>query len=336
MKLLLILKVFCFFNSVSNAKTLVVLMDGTWNEPEFETNGTFPQGDATNVEKLRYLLDSSSNQRIRYFRGIGTDGKQVLKIRDGAFGMSAKQKIDEAFQWISENYNSGDDLAIFGFSRGAATARMLAKKIWEEKVNDEVISIRFMGLWDTVAALGVPAWNLEEFRKQYHDAEEKLRIPVNVKHVTHLVSIDEDRSLFSPTLISCDSPSTTVNEVWFSGNHGDVGGGWEKTADEKRQLSDGTLDYMIRDAMSDPHRLKFVSGWDGNVKPPLNGRGKIHKIELEDPTKLLGGLVVREVTCSDGSQNPHIHCSVKEKYDRDLSYRPPQFEGGFADFEIVE
>lgn len=181
-----------------HAKTIVVLMDGTWNEPAFEENGRFPQGNATNVEKLRALL-SSEGQSIHYFFGIGTDGKQVERVVDGAFGKTAEQRVNEAMQEVASVYETGDDIVVFGFSRGAATSRILARRIRTEGIKGTRPAIRFMGLWDTVASLGVPVPKLDEFRKQFHDAKERLRIPDNVKLVVHLAAIDENRSLFELT-----------------------------------------------------------------------------------------------------------------------------------------
>ncbi len=60
----------------TTAKTIVVLMDGTWNEPDDLDDGGYPQQDSTNVEKLRYLL-SRQNQTILYFPGVGTDGNII-------------------------------------------------------------------------------------------------------------------------------------------------------------------------------------------------------------------------------------------------------------------
>lgn len=314
-----------------HAKTIVVLMDGTWNEPAFEENGRFPQGNATNVEKLRALL-SSEGQSIHYFFGIGTDGKQVERVVDGAFGKTAEQRVNEAMQEVASVYETGDDIVVFGFSRGAATSRILARRIRTEGIKGTRPAIRFMGLWDTVASLGVPVPKLDEFRKQFHDAKERLRIPDNVKLVVHLAAIDENRSLFELTPVSLDSPQTTiVDEVWFAGNHGDVGGGWEKRNDE-RQLSDVTLAYMIRKAESSG--VKFNNGWQSKYPEPKNGTGVVHQLTFKDPMLLLGGKVERQLK-SAGLDKPRVHHSVKLKYDSDASYRPKQLKSGFEGVEVV-
>ena len=310
-----------------DAKMIVVLMDGTWNEPDFEIDGKFPQGDSTNIEKLRHLV-SNENQTILYFPGVGTDGKQFFRVVDGAFGESAERRVTEAYDKIVASYQAGDDLAIFGFSRGAATSRILTRKIHDEGVSGDHPKIRFLGLFDTVAALGVPKPKLDEFRKKFHDAEERLRIPEEVMHVVHLVAIDEYRSLFEPTLLLLDSSDTTADEIWFSGNHGDVGGGWKKEDPSERQLAAITLRYMIQAAISNGVRF---AAWESKVQVPTNGKGIVHSIA--NATSFIGGDFERPLS-SVRSAKPRLHRSVKEKFDSDSTYRPNQLKAGFGDFQL--
>lgn len=102
-------------------KRLAVFLDGTWNEP----------GDNTNVWRLRAMLasaDDSENQQLSYYdRGVGTSWYD--RFRGGALGFGLSQNIREAYQWLIENYDDGDEIYIFGFSRGAFTARSLAGMI---------------------------------------------------------------------------------------------------------------------------------------------------------------------------------------------------------------
>ncbi len=315
-------------------KTIIILMDGTWNEPEYQgENGRYPQGDATNVEKIKKLLEEEEKQPIHYIRGIGTDGKVFKRVTDGAFGTSAEQRVDEAIQAIETHYESGDEIVLFGFSRGAATPRILANRIQQNGINGKQPPIRFMGLWDTVASLGVPVPKLDEFRKKFHDAQERLKIPENVKQVVHLVAIDENRSLFEPTLVStASSAATSVDETWFAGNHGDVGGGWEKRHQDEKQLSDVTLAYMIRKA--EANGVKFIQDWQARVNEPKNGEGLVHELTLKDATLLVGGKLERTLR-SAGSVQPRVHSSVKKKYDNDTTYRPAQISDDFAGVKIV-
>ena len=313
----------------ASAQTIVVRMDGTWNEPDDLDDGGYPQQDSTNVEKLRYLL-SPQNQTVLYFPGVGTDGKQAVRVIDGAFGHSAERRVEEAYDALEAAYQPGDDLAIFGFSRGAATSRILARRIHEQGLAGQQPDIRFMGLFDTVAALGVPRPKLDEFRKQFHDAGDRLRIPPEVRHVVHLVAIDEDRALFDTTLLSIESDATTADETWFAGNHGDVGGGWPRTSPDERQLAAIALSYMIRAAAA--HGIAFED-WQSNVLLPRNGGGVVHR--KSGATSVLGGEVTRSLQSAQ-SARPRVHRSVKEKFDNDASYRPTQLQGGFGGVELVD
>ena len=338
------------------AKLIIVLFDGTWNEPEFEVEGQYPQGDSTNVEKLRYLLLQDHEQKVLYSEGVGTDGikpiavgeqptkfglkstkllEKPIKVKDGAFGISAQQKVDDAYKAISADYSPGDQLAIFGFSRGAATARLLTRQIHKSGINGKQVMVEFLGLWDTVAALGVPLPDIQSFRKQYSDAEDRLRIPTNVKSVVHLVSIDETRALFAPTLVTRDSNQTKVDEIWFAGNHGDVGGGWVKASPSEAQLSDITLDFMIRRSQSEVSSIKFASNWQSHLNVPKDGGGMVHDVGRFTATNVLGGKYVRELS-STGHQKARIHRSVSDKFASDATYRPAALGSGLASFEIVD
>jgi uncharacterized protein (DUF2235 family) len=94
-------------------KRLAVFLDGTWNAV----------GDNTNVWRLKSLCapkDSDGIAQLVYY-DIGVNG-----FIGGAFGKGLNDNVTEAYEWLIDNYNLGDDIFIFGFSRGAYTARSLA------------------------------------------------------------------------------------------------------------------------------------------------------------------------------------------------------------------
>lgn len=254
-----------------NRKRLAVFLDGTWNAV----------GDNTNVWRLRSLCKSTSDdgrRQIIYY-DIGVNG-----FIGGAFGKGLQRNITDAYEWLIENYAEGDEIFIFGFSRGAFTARSLAGLIAKcgliergaplgvgqlydrykrddhsvYKI-DELIAkgelptltreqrwvhqfcrraeVTMVGVWDTVGALGVPAFSIPGIsRKTFGFLETGLRRPI--KHGFHAIAIDENRRAFSPTLwtINTHEPdgSTTpyrrpieqVEQRWFVGAHGNVGGGY--------------------------------------------------------------------------------------------------------------
>ena len=98
-------------------KRLAVLLDGTYNEPD----------DNTNVWRLHSMLasqDPQGNAQLSYYdAGVGTHWYD--KIRGGAVGVGIKKNIQQAYQWLVRNYDDGDEIYVFGFSRGAFTARSL-------------------------------------------------------------------------------------------------------------------------------------------------------------------------------------------------------------------
>src|SRR3972149_792279 len=101
------------------SKNIVVLSDGTGQDGG--------RGHDSNVYKLyRMLEDRTENQIVYYDQGLGTDWRRVS---GNAFGVGFSQNIVELYRFIFENYNAGDKIFLFGFSRGAATVRSLASFI---------------------------------------------------------------------------------------------------------------------------------------------------------------------------------------------------------------
>ena len=122
-----------------------------------------------------------------------------------------------------------------------------------------VIDVRFLGVWDTVGALGVPIESFDAFNKQqfeFHDTE----LSGIVRNAFHAVAIDEHRASFAPTLWDPRrKPDQVVEQRWFPGSHSDVGGGYED-----RRLSDVALAWMQAKAQGcglllDPTHIPPVS-----------------------------------------------------------------------------
>lgn len=102
-------------------KRLAILLDGTWND----------QLDNTNVWRLKVMLAPRSadgaEQRVFYQTGVGTHWYD--RFRGGLFGQGLYENVQAAYQWLLENYDPDDEVYIFGFSRGAYTARSLGGMI---------------------------------------------------------------------------------------------------------------------------------------------------------------------------------------------------------------
>ncbi len=263
---------------------LVLCYDGTWNNPDQEDNG-IPA--PTNVFKLHNAIDvSGDSEQIKYYHpGLGGEGGLLQPILGGAFGVGIRRHICSGYQWLASNYSEEDSVYLFGFSRGAFTARSLAglfslglldlnglspKEIWkrvhalydaraegkkveeilgftpEYQLQGKALPIKFVGVWDTVGALGVPD-DLEILN--FFDNADKWRFHDNIlgKHIKigrHAMALDEKRSSFTVTHWQPSKfRGQDIKEVWFPGVHSDVGGGYADTT-----LSDIALEWMMKEA----------------------------------------------------------------------------------------
>lgn len=254
-----------------------IFFDGTWSKPD--RYPTVDGDENTNISKLHdAVLEKNKNNLIQkkyYEDGLGS--KWYNKIRGGVFGVGLSKKIRHAYEYLIENHNHGDEVFIFGYSRGAYAARSLVGLIrnsgllykknikrsreayelyrirdisadsenaifFRERYSKE-ISIKFLGVWDTVGTLGIPLESFEYFNRslyEFHDTE----LSGIVKNAFHAVAIDEHREDFSCTLWTPKSkPNQHMEQVWFSGAHGNIGGGYKEN-----ELSDISLQWMMEKA----------------------------------------------------------------------------------------
>ena len=230
--------------------------------------------------------------------------------------------IEQAQNDLDEHHEDGDKIYIFGFSRGAAIARMFAAHCGKE--------VEFLGVFDTVAATrGSLDLNPDTYPASGIVFEDGT-MGEHIKKAVHLVSIDEKRLAFQPTLFNKDN---RITEIWFSGVHSDVGGGYWFDG-----LSDITLKFML-DSISDDLKilesddldyndLKIKGAqdricWDDlNVKPLSNG--VLHEQKRKGiSAKTLSPRLVR-VNTNDhpSSHTPIIHHSVCNRFNDVTSYRP--------------
>jgi len=254
------------------SKRIVFCADGTWNSPV--TN--------TNVYRLYKALTVSADQVTYYDDGIGADASGLAKVLQGAFGDGLFEKIQAGYTQIAHVYEPGDQIYLFGFSRGAYTVRCLAGMIancglpsgsftddcvkqafaaYRSPANRSAMlagltacglvqsGIQMIGVWDTVGALGIPAifGGIDESKYGFLDTG----LHPDVKIACQCLAIDEHRAQFPATLwTSSPAPGQTINQVWFSGCHGDVGGGTATggTVDGGTRLCDITLGWMIAQA----------------------------------------------------------------------------------------
>lgn len=261
---------------------IVLACDGTWNIPDQAANTRRHPTNVTRVaEAIRPVDDHGVSQRLYYQRGVGTNPGE--RLRGGAFGFGLSRGVQDVYRFIVQHYEPGDELFFLGFSRGAYMARSTvglirnagilqrdhidridqAYALYRERAihptdRESVLfrrafshpdtRIRFIGVWDTVGALGVPAIGggarLAQWinrRWSFHDTT----LSRQVDEAYQAVAIDERRGPFTPTMWQQhpDAVGQRLQQVWFSGVHTDVGGGYEDSG-----LSDIALRWMIERA----------------------------------------------------------------------------------------
>jgi uncharacterized protein (DUF2235 family) len=269
------------------SSSIVICCDGTWNSADQEKKKVLVKGKeveelcVTNVLKIACRLcktkTDGSRQMVYYDQGVGT-GNLADRIGGGAFGDGLENNINDAYRFLVANYLPGDSIFLFGFSRGAYTARSIAGMIRRcgilrrETVRQypeakamyrsgiaatDPVAVKFrtdyaietdtpiqcVGVWDTVGALGIP---LRAFgsanQKKYQFLDTGLSHVV--KFAFHALAIDEHREPFLPTLWETKPDAgQTVQQVWFAGAHSDVGGGYPENG-----LSDIALNWMMDSA----------------------------------------------------------------------------------------
>jgi uncharacterized protein (DUF2235 family) len=99
-------------------KRLSIFLDGTWND----------EGSHTNVYELAErvaLTGADGVQQLKPYYDPGVGTKRLEKLRGGALGMGLSKNVRDAYSWLLKEYEDGDEVYIFGFSRGAYTARSL-------------------------------------------------------------------------------------------------------------------------------------------------------------------------------------------------------------------
>ena len=337
-------------------KRIVMCFDGTWNTPD--NNGDIGGDTSTNVWKFFNSVaekGADGMTQIKWYdEGVGT--KWYNKVRGGAFGVGLSTNIQEGYRFLAKIYEEGDEIYLLGFSRGAYTARSLVGMIRNcglvmpdnlNKVSEayqlyrtrdqhadgpnaqffrdnyaRVVKIKFIGVWDTVGALGIPIESFEWFNKEYyqfHDTE----LSGIVENAFHALAVDEYRENFAPTLwVPTTKPNQRMEQVWFVGAHANVGGGYEK-----EELSDIALAWMQERACS--CGLAIEAGKMPQVTP-ANSAGCVQNSFEEFMRgfyRLTHARYFRAIGKTDYG-NEEVHPSVVERLNSIPTYRPRNPVGG--------
>jgi hypothetical protein len=352
------------------AKKIIVFADGTGNAFTVQQS---------NVWRLYQALDQTQGDQVaHYIKGVGTSGFKPFALLDGATGFGVPSNVRKLYRFISWNWEEGDEIYMFGFSRGAFTIRTLTgliqhaglipvsiggenipreemgrnalaawrsyrsetitwktsqPTIWLTRlVRDLVIgvyhrlmrhrpyaevaaetkaqgraapSIKFVGLFDTVEAYGVP---LEEFRRAVDVAIWPIsfrnkKLCDNVECARHALSLDDERVTFHPLRLDKKESKypERIKEVWFAGVHSDVGGGYPED-----DLAYVPLTWMTGEL---GNSLRFIEGVTERFAHNASPYASAHDSR--------GGLSVfyryGPRTVGDNGGPPVIHHSVAEK-----------------------
>ncbi|KAG2126840.1 hypothetical protein DEU56DRAFT_537692 [Suillus clintonianus] len=237
--------------------------------------GSSTKQHPTNVLRLSRSVKSQTangkQQIVFYQSGVASEanfaGDQVIGTTImRLLGTSAASKIRDAYAFIAQNYEDGDEICLFGFSRGAYTARKLSGLIdriglltrqnlgqffliWRQLVDGKTPDIpsdtrhpriKCVGVWDTVGSVFATVDAL---------AITDTSLPATIDIALHALSLQENRQKFLPTLWTMPqgglAPNQTLKQVWFPGSHEDVGGGHER-----RELQDIALFWMAGEIKS--------------------------------------------------------------------------------------
>jgi len=318
------------------SKRIAFCADGTWDKANKQTN----------VYKLYKALLTTGDQIPLYDDGVGSDGGPLVMLLGGAFGTGLWKKIKDAYTKIAHVYEQGDELFIFGFSRGAFTARSLAGMIAvcglpTKNVTDQLVELAFdayrdqlnraaklqklapwnmfaadikmVGVWDTVGSLGIPAVFGQVDPILYGFLNTGLN--PKIKNAFHAMAMDERRAEFMPTLWSgTPAADQHVEQVWFTGAHSDVGGGEDDAAPGVQELSDIPLSWMIDKARS--LGLQVDEGVARQYSHPLDSKYALNK--FHESWNLGWGVPVRRHI----AENATIANSVVVRCQLDPEWRP--------------
>ncbi|MDJ0789502.1 MAG: DUF2235 domain-containing protein [Myxococcota bacterium] len=288
-------------------KDIIILVDGTGNEPGDEGK---PDEDVTNVFLMadRILQSIPGQQEVSYLKGIATSRLYFVDKISFAMGLGWNRRKRKARRIVRKAYQRGDRVFLIGFSRGAAIVRDLSNDL-----EDAGIPTFALVLWDTVAAFGLPT---EVFGiSQQVNVGKNLAIPSSVRHVHHLLALDEVREPFTPSLCR-EREGLELDELWFPGDHLDVGGGRHE-----RALADLSLKWAI-DRLS-RYDLKFrAAAIDAVDDAPLSG-ADVHRAEKPTREKIRS---VTRVGPDGRAVRARLHPLVPRLLEAQPPYAPQNLE----------
>lgn len=375
---------------------LVLCFDGTWNTPE----------DETNVSRIYAAIADAhggcADQLKFYDAGVGTTVGS--KVAGGLFGQGLDRNILEGYAWLinqfvpaggpivetadGQAFDGGPRIFLFGFSRGAFTARSLAgllnrcglprtehfgtlpatpdhplvREAWElyrrapepgretrlsepwapfRATHCWTVKVAFLGVWDTVGALGIPmlrtaALPVLRGRYEFHD----VRLGRIVERAFQAVAIDEQREDFEVSLWDGRhaAAGTVVEQRWFPGAHSNVGGGYEDDT-----LPDAPLHWIAERALDaglefndDFMATRPGGGCQARLPVSFELRGDEHLAPIRDsyaefafglyrPARIVKGRGRYERPMLVTGLHETVDVTAHKRWAADASYRPRNF-----------
>jgi len=334
---------------MASPRNIVLCSDGTGNSGTSWT-GTNVWKTFKAVARYDHELDAGRPQQVAFYdQGVGTSMLSIKRILGGAFGWGLGHNIRELYTALAKHYRPGDKIFVFGFSRGAFTARSLAGMISDvgivdgsrtrdEEELDALVGkaykayrakdckervealrksaaihdarVHFVGVWDTVDAIGVPVdelreviyWVARRFLRPHND-----RLTDKMDHVYHAIALDDNRHTFSPSVYDeSEAAAPGVHQVWFAGAHSNVGGGYPRQG-----LSDVALDWMMTAA--EAHGLRF----DPELRDDIRRDRDVHSTLYDSRSGPAAyyRYLPRDVgeLCRKANTKPKIHVTALER-----------------------
>lgn len=351
--------------SQTKSKNIILCADGTGNE-----GGYTPDSNVYKMYNAIDIHDPKQEQIVFYDNGVGTQKNKYIRGVSAAVGIGFQANVCDLYEFLARHYNPGDKIFMFGFSRGAATIRAfngfvdacglidgredgnkelknkvaLAMKAYakpkkEQKdqiltpvnIHDNMPDIHFIGVWDTVSALGFPErknlvgltlWVLHKIAHVFGTIIDKIwpykfynyELTSNVKNAFQALAIDDERTSFWPKVWNEKSAiklneNMNVQQVWFTGMHSNIGGGYERAG-----LANVSFDWMLDNLQNTG--LLFKDGFLDSAKADANVNGRqynsregLASFYRYHPRKI-GDL------CTKANAKINIHESVMDRLNR--------------------
>ena len=340
-------------------KRIVICADGTWSNRD-QVDRETGQRPPTNVTKLaravRPRTADGVDQVVFYVDGLCSRGP-LDRITGGAFGRGVERSVRSLYRSIVYNYEPGDELFLFGFSRGAFTVRTLAgfmnkvglidrdddyflPKIYEcyernhapgsrewqrafRGVNRVRLcpKIKLIGVWDTVGALGAPGVIGRIARRldanKYEHHDVGLHGPI--ENAYQALAIDERRAPFKPNLWQRpEGWRGNLEQAWFPGAHRDVGGSYSPDG-----LANEALHWIVEKA--EAHGLEVDCAYLEHFRPYFCS--KLHE-SMTAKYRILG-VNVRPIGVHAATAE-RVHQTAIDRRHLFAGYRPKNLEAYLA------